>query len=647
MGKRKLDQSDRAKEALKKAEKIAKSSVELGAALGVRTKWQQKKISQLLVRVKQEVGDEEDVKGLAGMFSHILIGSGSDATSSKGEGVENDVRNARLPRNVALDDTDVLGYVKYDEVEGNTEGDDEDGRTIVDEHLYPIQQAIVIAHALIVRLRNVSHKLTDEEMYPYVNRVLEARVSKYGSNSSLQLRALLLRAHIERERGRYMERCMTQLEAINDFVDSKMEGMKEEDRNMLAMERVAFIFASALPSRWELKKELAIALGSMALVKSAIEIFKQLEYWDELVDCHRLIGNLGVAENIVKEQLKQMDDKRASHKKTFSSFRKCRLLCILGDITRDITKYNEAWKDSGHRYARAKRSLGRAMFEKDQWKEAICHFEEALALNPLHPDVWFILGCCGLKVDDLKVAANAFTRVVQQTPDHAEAWNNLGRVLADSGKPKEAMKALGEATRLRRESWQIWNNLISIAAAVKAPLQIISAQEALLDLKGKEHIRSHALAVAVNVIVDMSSSDQADERAAAAKLCKRLLTVLGRITTMRSSDPVLWGIYARLYEQIAPQGWSEKAVECRRKQIRALTSDSEWAYEKEKFQSVVKAASALVQDASQCGDKTATHFVKMQVKNLVLRAEDTFEGTDLYKKLLNLQIKLEGGVGSQ
>ena len=100
---------------------------------------------------------------------------------------------------------------------------------------------------------------------------------------------------------------MSQLEEIGRFVDDPMEALEDASRCAVVAERNMLLYASGVPPRWELKKELAISFGRIGLVKSAMEIFEKLEYWDELVDCHRLIGNLGHAEALVREQLDMLD----------------------------------------------------------------------------------------------------------------------------------------------------------------------------------------------------------------------------------------------------------------------------------------------------------------------------------------------------
>ena len=45
------------------------------------------------------------------------------------------------------------------------------------------------------------------------------------------------------------------------------------------------------------------------------------------------------------------------------------------------------------------------------------HYEKALAINPLYPNVWFSYGCCAMKEQLWEKASHAFSRVVQIDPE--------------------------------------------------------------------------------------------------------------------------------------------------------------------------------------------------------------------------------------
>ncbi|PXF39488.1 Tetratricopeptide repeat protein 27-like [Gracilariopsis chorda] len=202
-----------------------------------------------------------------------------------------------------------------------------------------------------------------------------------------------------------------------------------------------------------------------------MEIFEELEFWDEVVDCHRLIGNLGAAEDLVRKELDRLDkavlDEGISDDATFDqSFRKGAytravqsraarrplLICVIGNVTRPQEHFEIAWEEIGHRYARAKRALGIMCIDSEQWEAAMGHYKQAPGIISLFLEAWFVYGCAAIQTGDIQTGAHAFTRVIQKTPENGEAWNNLAKVLHDLGKMKGALKSLIEAGRLMRDS---------------------------------------------------------------------------------------------------------------------------------------------------------------------------------------------------
>lgn len=63
------------------------------------------------------------------------------------------------------------------------------------------------------------------------------------------------------------------------------------------------------------------------------------------------------------------------------------------------------------------RSIGNYYAKKNRPEEAIEAFEKSLALSPLYPMTWFMMGCCALQCEKWDKAMNSFTRVVQQEPE--------------------------------------------------------------------------------------------------------------------------------------------------------------------------------------------------------------------------------------
>lgn len=688
---------DGALASLKRACQASRVTVRVSGQLGVRTKHQTKQTAQLIARSYQLVptpnSPRPDLTSDRLSFLYPVSASSSSTASSQSTSTSLpavDPRQLPTPQHMDIDDPDVLGYVKLSSTpdtsgshnsprrarhEGNTDGDSSGEDEYDDENedqdfpdsmlgeelefLTSLEQALALAYAGIVRARNASHLLTKHEMAPYVDLVLRNAKSPYGSSSVVQIRALLYRVTFERNRGRYLERCLAQMEEIARFIQDSMSQSSEDLRTRSVAERLSLILASSSPPRWEVMKELATSFGKIGLVRSAMEIFQRLEMWDELIDCHRLIGNLKRAESIVREHLQSLDtavlkdghipeedpgfnpsnpiSNRAVQER---ATRRPRLLCVLGEVTRDEKHFETAWTESGGRYARAKRALARVCVERRKWQEAVNHYKDAFKVNPLFPDAWFDCGCAALKVSDLRLAAHAFTMAVKLTPDNGEAWNNLGRVLYDLGKKKEGLRAMFEAGRVRRENWHIWENAMTISMELKSCLDIVRAMERLVELRGREGVVGEPLGIAVSEVIRMSSSTNTEDKATVKSVSRRLLRLLGKCTAVVSTNASVWAAYSELHEIMPDAQSKQKAYDCRLKQIRALIAHGMWKSEMNEFRHMVAACDGMTRVAISSGSPDNIRATMMQIDSVLGQADERFHEDGDYSRLQEMREKL-------
>lgn len=705
--------ADGALASLRRACQAARVTVTVSGQLGVRTKHQTKQTAQLIARSYQLLPTTNSPRPdltphrLSFLFP-VSTPTSSPATSSQPPPQSSSLpyfssttssssstsssdpyispQHLPIPQHIQINDPDVLGYVKLlpspkstsSDVnppsvprEDDTDEDDSDDETHHQlfpdsqldqelEYLTPLEQALALAHAATIRATNASHLLTKQEMAPYIDLVLRNINSPYGTSSVIQIRALLYRVSFERNRGRYLERCLAQMEEISKFIQDAMQHQSQHLRARSASERVALTLASALPPRWEIMKELAMSFGKIGLVKSAMEIFQRLHMWDELVDCHRLIGNLGRAESLVREHLQLLDaavlddgiirqgdhgfdpnnplSNRAVQER---AARRPRLLCVLGEVTREEKHFETAWSESGGRYARAKRALARLCVERQKWHEAVAHYRDALRVNHLFPDAWFDYGCAAIRIADLQLAAHAFTMVVKQTPENGEAWNNLGRVLYDTGKKKESLRAMFEAGKVRRESWRIWENAVTIATEIRSCLDIVRAMERLVELRGREGVVAEPLGTAVSEVIRMSSSTNAEDKAMLKSVCKRLLRLLGKCTSVVSTNASVWAAYAQLHEVMPNADSKQKAFDCRLKQVRALMAHGNWKSELNEFRHMARACIAMSQIANTSGSADNVRVALSLIDSVLSQANDHFHGDEAYADLQHTRQTLE------
>jgi tetratricopeptide (TPR) repeat protein len=143
------------------------------------------------------------------------------------------------------------------------------------------------------------------------------------------------------------------------------------------------------------------------------------------------------------------------------------ILCLLGDIKKDVSYYYKAWEESGHKYARAMRSIGRQHFFTGEYKKSIESYETALAINRLYGDAWFTLGCAYMRIEDWKGAIYSFGVAVSIDEHNHDAWCNISSCYLKQGKEKEAILCIEQALKQNRKNWKIWENYIIFSLETK------------------------------------------------------------------------------------------------------------------------------------------------------------------------------------
>nr|CCA17014.1 tetratricopeptide repeat protein putative [Albugo laibachii Nc14] len=134
----------------------------------------------------------------------------------------------------------------------------EDDTNLKQEKLPVIDQTILLALCSDVKSNNPNDDLTREEMMAYIARVLE------------QPNNWMIQALVDQHTNRLLT--PTSLEDVTP-----------------AFERMAYVYALAFPPQFALKKDLAERYFALGAVASALELYKELEIWDEVVICYRLL----------------------------------------------------------------------------------------------------------------------------------------------------------------------------------------------------------------------------------------------------------------------------------------------------------------------------------------------------------------------
>jgi len=243
-----------------------------------------------------------------------------------------------------------------------------------------------------------------------------------------------------------------------------------------------------------------------------------------------------------------------------------RLWCALGDIesAREEECYEKAWELSGHRYARAQRSLGRYYFKKGNFPKAVDCFLCAVQINPLHSSIWFTCGVAQMRLSRWDDAAQSLSRCCGVDEDNAEAWANLGAVHNERGDLHQSRSCFYEATRRARDSWRMWESFQGICMKLRDIQGVINCMKRIVELDQGKKLPERILGIlAMSVISDTPDLYKGTH---GAQFADKLLDFFKFLTGKCASEPAYWRFFAEL--QIYHDQPAE-ALESRLRQSRA------------------------------------------------------------------------------
>ncbi|CAN0566607.1 unnamed protein product, partial [Ectocarpus sp. 12 AP-2014] len=158
-----------------------------------------------------------------------------------------------------------------------------------------VDLAIILGLCLDVSNSNPRDGLTNEQMTPYIARVLR----QPGCNWMIYSTALLQRAWVEFERSHARDRAALQLQALLDQHTTKLTYMQSAqsivEDSAPVQDRLRFLCSLSFPPRWELRRDLARRYAAMGVLGSAAAEFLDLEMWEEAVECYRHMEQVGYA----------------------------------------------------------------------------------------------------------------------------------------------------------------------------------------------------------------------------------------------------------------------------------------------------------------------------------------------------------------
>lgn len=354
-----------------------------------------------------------------------------------------------LPASVALDDDTRLDRIRL------VDDDEKELPKYKDVH-----QLILLGKLMRRRGYQDAQQLKREEEEALVNGIIDCPVSWSG-----RVAALLARSDMEKFDKRAVGRALQQLHELSKQIN------RDDVTPNLAMFRQYLFFGSGHPLKKEVKLQLGEIFMAMCHWKEALTVFKELNAFEQIVRCYQMQELPHKAEEMVREQLKQG--------------KTAKLLVLLGDVTRDIEQYKEAWTLSEFKSIDSQIRLGSYYFKREQYSEAIEHLEQVVKLGPLEYPAWLQLAWACYRKEDYEKAFSAYLRAVNLEYDNFQVWNNLANCALKLNKKEYALRAYKNAVKCSYDEWRVWSNILCVAADLNAINDGVAAYHRILELNNR------------------------------------------------------------------------------------------------------------------------------------------------------------------
>lgn len=519
--------------------------------LGKRTKFQQKDIPQLLIQITKVKDQLPEV-----------------ANNSVAEDP------ASLPMDVKLEDDTLLPDIAFVK-------QDQDGKSTQTEQDLSIEAQLLMSSRLdfILKTEVMEESLKDEWLLAYLRSIINSAMIWV-----LRYKALAIRSMIEKKYMRKTDRALLQLEELIKLSNNSA-GL--DTRRMRS-------FYSIIPlSRWQLQRSLGDISYDLCMIKSALEIYKGIEFWEGVIKCHCALGESVKAQQLIRDEIVKQETPY--------------LYCLLGDATEDLSYYEKAWQLSKSRFARAKKSIGTYYYVRKNYDKAIENYEQALAASPSNISVLSLLAYSCLTIERYEKAAEYYRNLTYQDDTNFLAWNNLSKAYIKLNQKERAWRTLHEAIKCNFEEWRVWENFMLVSIQVGALDDVITAWHRLIDIKSS-HKDDQILCA---LTYEVTKQSYRDSGADSLKLLTDSLKLIARLTTTSACSPRVWVCYFRLLvrEYDLQKARTDKKpltpfdIDSRVSKIvkalqratpTAITTDPDWFQSKDKINSILDEYDELI-----------------------------------------------------
>lgn len=350
-------------------------------------------------------------------------------------------------------------------------------------------------------------KINEHEEYQRGEKYVS--LQKRFQNWLLHSCLLLFKSKVEFTRYRTKERANFQLnELIKEYTEKKPNGF----------ERMRFAYDVYYPFQWNLKKQVGKRMVDSGHMMTAFHIYKSLKLWEDAVNCLIAVGRDG-------EALELLDEISEGNRTP------C-IVCLYGMANRKNSHifYEESWKLSNEKYAKAARLLGTYYYNANEYEKCCHYFEKALEISPLYPDVYFMLGCAYMKREQYAGSIKAFTRMV--TMPNAEchkAWGNLAFIYINLNKFESAKICITHAIKLDFNNWKYWDTFAKVAVCQQDVENSCLALKELCELGKAKFIDPVMFHFFLNVIINRKQIEMSKRKECIDRITKAMKMASGYI----------------------------------------------------------------------------------------------------------------------
>ena len=434
----------------------------LTSKMGKRTKWQKESLPQLYIDIQSSI------------YSYF-------------PSIDDD--GWYLPINVELKDDTLLNEIKWDDDDDDNDHDD-DKKINDNKKIHYLEQCILLFECNLKNNINKIKDMTELNILAYLDVL---NLNNNINDWSVQIFVFLERCNIEFNNFNKQSRSIQQYENIINhynllfekcrYIPLKYEEKDDNNNNIffkICYKRLKGIYGLTLKSYSKIECELGDLYFSLGFIQSALRIYEKLKYFDKIIICLVNLQRINDAKQMLLNEIKKINLYNINFDK------KPYYLCLLGDITKNINYYKQAWNISNNKYGKAMRCLSLYYYKNKQYEKCIKCSEKALSINSLFPKIWFILGSSGMKIKpkpNYEIIIKSFSFIVSIDSTNFEAWNNLGVAHMNLLNYSSALYSLQYAGNLKRNNWRIWENILTCCIKLKILSKSISTLNHLINIK--------------------------------------------------------------------------------------------------------------------------------------------------------------------